>query len=62
MISEIEGYQLLGNDGDSFELIIHNGFLLAKEEIWFTSAKTTAFMILNSPTINKRFFSQQELL
>lgn len=50
MISEIEGSLILGNDDDSFEHIVHNGFLLAKEEIWFTSAKTTDFMIPNPHT------------
>ena len=50
MIAEIEGYMLLGNDGEAFEHVVQNGFLLAKKEIWFTSAKTTDFMIPNPHT------------
>jgi len=47
MTTEFSGYFLSGNDGDSFEHIVHNGFMKAKHHIWFTSAKTTDFMIPN---------------
>jgi len=54
-----EGYMLLGNTGESFEHIVQNGFLKAKEHIWFTSAKTTDFMIPNPRTKEAFQFSQR---
>ena len=59
MTIQFEGYMLLGNDGDSFEHIVHNGFMKAKEYIWFTSAKTTDFMIPNPRTKEAMQFSQR---
>jgi len=59
MTIPFEGYMLIGNDGDSFEHIVHNGFLKAKQHIWFTSAKTTDFMIPNPRTKEAFQFSQR---
>lgn len=59
MTIQYDGYLLLGNDGDSFEHIVHNGFMKAKEHIWFTSAKTTDFMIPNPKTKEAFQFSQR---
>ncbi len=56
---EFSGYFLSGNQGDSFEHIVHNGFLRAKQHIWFTSAKTTDFMIPNPRTKEALQFSQR---
>ncbi len=55
----IEGYMLLGNTGESFEYIVQNGFMKAREYIWFTSAKTTDFMIPNPRTKEAMQFSQR---
>ncbi len=54
-----EGYMLLGNTGESFEHIVQNGFMKAREHIWFTSAKTTDFMIPNLRTKEAMQFSQR---
>ena len=59
MTTEFNGYFLAGNDGDSFEHIVHNGFMKAKKHIWFTSAKTTDFMIPNPKTKEAMQFSQR---
>ncbi|MBD3191041.1 MAG: hypothetical protein GF308_10375 [Candidatus Heimdallarchaeota archaeon] len=59
MTTEFNGYFLAGNDGDSFEHIVHNGFMKAKNHIWFTSAKTTDFMIPNPRTKEAMQFSQR---
>ncbi|MGC9779592.1 MAG: phospholipase D family protein [Candidatus Heimdallarchaeota archaeon] len=59
MTTEFNGYFLAGNEGDSFEHIVHNGFMRAKNHIWFTSAKTTDFMIPNPKTKEAMQFSQR---
>ncbi|MGC9779577.1 MAG: phospholipase D family protein [Candidatus Heimdallarchaeota archaeon] len=59
MIAEFEGYILTGNEVDSFEHIVHNGFMKAKKKIWFTSAKVTDFMIPNPYTKEAFQFSQR---
>ena len=59
MVIEYNGYLLYGNDGESFEHIAHNGFMKAKNYIWFTSAKVTDFMIPNPKTKEAFQFSQQ---
>ena len=42
---EFRGFNIIGNDGEAFEFVVYKGFLLAKKEIWFASAKTTDFII-----------------
>ncbi|MBD3191040.1 MAG: hypothetical protein GF308_10370 [Candidatus Heimdallarchaeota archaeon] len=59
MTAEFGGYILTGNEGDSFEHIVHNGFMKAKKRIWFTSAKVTDFMIPNPNTKEAFQFSQR---
>ncbi|MGC9779582.1 MAG: hypothetical protein HZR80_10105 [Candidatus Heimdallarchaeota archaeon] len=59
MTTEFSGYFLSGNNGDSFDYIVHNGFMKAKKRIWFTSAKTTDFMIPNPRTKEAFQFSQR---
>ncbi|MHA1122701.1 MAG: phospholipase D family protein [Candidatus Heimdallarchaeota archaeon] len=54
-----EGYMLLGNTGESFEHIVQNGFMKTRENIWFTSAKTTDFMIPHPRTKEAMQFSQR---
>ncbi|MHA1556555.1 MAG: phospholipase D-like domain-containing protein [Candidatus Heimdallarchaeota archaeon] len=59
MSIDFNGYLVYGNNGDSFEYIVHNGFLKAKKRIWFTSAKVTDFMIPNPKTKEAFQFSQR---
>jgi len=59
LIAEFEGYILTGNDGESFEHIVYNGFMRAKKRIWFTSAKVTDFIIPNPNTKEAFQFSQR---
>jgi phosphatidylserine/phosphatidylglycerophosphate/cardiolipin synthase-like enzyme len=59
MPTKMTGYFLAGNDGNSFKHIVHNGFMKAKKSIWFTSAKTTNFMIPNPKTKEAFHFSQR---
>ncbi|MCF2144734.1 MAG: phospholipase D family protein [Candidatus Heimdallarchaeota archaeon] len=59
MSNSFEGYFTIGNDGELFEFVVHNGFMKAREQIWFTSAKTTDFVIPNPKTKEAKQFSQR---